>query len=298
MTVFADSKAYRNGEWMPLNELTWSVTDIGTTHGAILVERFRTLGGKPFALTEHIERLSDGIGKLGMEWSALQSSMIEETCRELLARNAELVESVGDVGVVVVISPGDPGIDRRMDFEPTLMAHLNPIPFKQLAGWYQEGVALHISEVRNVPKECWSPSIKTRSRLQYWLADRHSKPSIAVLLSTRGTVTETSISNLLIVGNDGVLRSPPLSDILWGVSLKTVDRLANSISLEVKYGDILPKMLQTASEVLMTGSTGCLWSAVSVDGVPVGDGRPGPIGRRLQNAWEELVDHRFTEIRP
>jgi branched-subunit amino acid aminotransferase/4-amino-4-deoxychorismate lyase len=296
ITEFSNSLAFSNGEWMPLNRLSWSVTDIGTTHGAILVERFRTLGGKSFALPEHMDRLSDGIGKLGMEWSAIQSSMVEDTCRELLNRNAELVASVGDVGVVVVISPGDPGIDRRMDFEPTIMAHLNPIPFKQLAGWYKHGVALHISEVRNVPPECWSPSIKTRSRLQYWLADRHSKPSIAVLLGTRGTVTETSISNLLIVGNDGVLRSPPLNDILWGVSLKTVVSLAESIGVEVKYGDILPKMLQSANEILMTGSTGCLWSAISVDDVPIGDGKPGPLCRRLQLAWEELVGHRFTEV--
>ncbi len=249
-----------------------------------------------FALEIHLDRLAEGASKIGIPWSSDNTKMMADVCRELLERNTELMQSSGDVGLVLVLSPGDPGIERRNGLQPTVMAHLNPIPFGQLANWYRNGTDLHLSSVRNVPKECWSPSIKTRSRLQYFLADREKAGSVAVLLSTRGTITETSISNLLILGQDGVLRSPPREDVLSGVSLHVVVEIAESLNIRVEFCDLLPESLYNASEVLMTGSTGCLWSAVSIDGQPIGDGKPGVLCRRLQEAWQKLVGYNFTRI--
>ncbi len=53
-------------------------------------------------------------------------------------------------------------------------------------------------------------------------------------------ITETSISNLLVLGKDGILKSPPLDDILHGVSLKTVVELADSISIPMQFGNLMP----------------------------------------------------------
>ncbi len=177
-----------------------------------------------------------------------------------------------------------------------MMIHLSPISFERYRQWYRLGAKLFISSVRNVPSECWSPAIKTRSRLQYYLADQASDGRVAVLLNTRGMITETSISNLLVLGKDGILKSPPLDDILHGVSLKTVVELADSISIPMQFRDLMPIDLLDASEVLMTGTTGCLWSAVEIDGQLIGDGKPGVVCRRLQDAWEERVNYRFTQI--
>ncbi len=313
--AFNQSLAYHNGVWTTLHELAWSVTDLGTTQGAILVERLRTLGGKLHGVDEHLMRLSEGAEKLCIPWPANDISM-SELGVELVERNNELVDFEGDVGLVLLLSPGDPGIDRRQTLRPTVMAHLSPLPFGQLAKWYEHGTALHVSRTRNVPAECWSPSIKTRSRLQYYLADRdlaersdrnstqntmmnqptyRAADSVAVLLSTRGNVTETSISNLIVIGRDGVLRSPPLTDILLGVSLKLVCELAESIGSLIEFTDIAPKELCEADEVLMMGTTGCLWSAVSIDGQVIGNGRTGQVCARLQDAWMKHISFNFIE---
>jgi branched-chain amino acid aminotransferase len=303
---FATTQAYRSGRWTTLEQLSWSATDVGTTHGVILVERLRTFGGKLFALEDHVQRLADGSAFLGIDWSPIRDG-IPRLCDELLERNAPTLEVVGDVGVVLLLSPGDPGIDRREGVAPTLMLHLYPLPVEQLKGWYRQGTHLHVAETRNVPPACWSPGLKTRSRLQYYLADHRLAEtpaqraaiiptSVAVLLSTRATVTETSISNLIMVDLDGKLRSPPLADILVGVSLKTVLGLAESLGYTVEFTDLYPADLLNAREVLMTGSTGCLWSAVSLDGKIIGEGRPGQHCRKLQQAWEDLVNFRFTEL--
>jgi branched-chain amino acid aminotransferase len=278
-----------------MNRLSWSVTDLGTTQGAMLVERLRTLGGRIFAIDQHLHRLFEGAQMLGIPWSP-EVSNAQRVCEELLERNHDLVDAYGDVGIVIVLSPGDPGIDRRPILTPTMMLHLTPISFEQYRGWYRNGAKLCSAAVRNVPPECWSPSIKTRSRLQYFLADQASDGRVAVLLSTRGMVTETSISNLLIYGKDGILKSPPLDDILHGVSLKTVVELSNSLSIPVQFEDVDPVELRNASEVLMTGTTGCLWSAVEIDGEPIGTGKPGSVCKRIQNAWEDRVNYRFTQI--
>jgi len=312
--TFDQSLAYKNGNWAPLSEISWSVTDLGTTHGAMLVERLRTIGGRLHDVAEHLTRLADGAEQLGISWPPNGESL-SQLCDELVDRNQALLEQESDLGIVLLLSPGDPGVDRALTSTSTLMGHVVPLPFVQLAHWYEHGANLHFASTRNVPAECWSPSIKTRSRLQYFLADRNLgrngstiagqaasqgtqgnrlPGSIAVLLSTRNFVTETSISNLLLIDKNRVMRSPPLEDILHGVSLKTVCEIASSMNLPVEFSDIQPDDFYTASEVLMTGTTGCLWSAVTIEGHPIGNGQPGPICTQLQEAWQKRVGFDFT----
>ncbi len=76
-----------------MNRLAWSVTDIGTTHGAILVERLRTLGGRVFALEEHLQRLFEGAQKLGIPRHPA-ISRAKQVCEELLERNRQLIKHV------------------------------------------------------------------------------------------------------------------------------------------------------------------------------------------------------------
>ncbi len=297
--TFTESPSYKNGSWLPFHELTWGVTDLGTTQGALLVERLRTFNGSLFDVEEHLTRFAEGAMKLGIPWPP-RGVVMQELCEDLVQRNKALISQEGDVGLVLLLSPGDPGIDRRQTMTPTILGHVVPLPFSQLSGWYKNGAELHISSVRNVPSECWAPSIKTRSRLQYYLAENathatRTPESIAVLLSIHGYVTETSISNLLVLGKDGVLRSPALKDILWGVSLKTVCQLAESIGQQVEFSDLRPRDMLEANEILMTGTTGGVWSAVSVDGNSIFDARPGSLCERLQAAWHQKIGFNFVE---
>jgi branched-chain amino acid aminotransferase len=172
-STFTESQSYKNGSWLPLCELAWGVTDLGTTQGAMLVERLRTFDGRLVDVDEHLTRLAFGAKQLGISWPP-PGADFQRLCEELVHRNRELIIQESDVGLVILLSPGDPGIDRNQSLTPTILAHVVPLPFPQLARWYRNGVALHISNVRNVPAACWSPAIKTRSRLQYYLADQQN----------------------------------------------------------------------------------------------------------------------------
>jgi len=306
--AFPDSIAYRNGDWLPCKNLHWSVTDIATTQGVMLVERLRTAGGRLFDCPLHVDRLRTSAALVGLDCDNLLSSLVA-LIEGLVHENRNFIQFHRDVGIVVLLSPGDPGLSKHQTFSPTFMMHLTPIPFSQLHNWYEQGCRVDISETRNVPPESWSPWIKTRSRLQYYLADNPvatkmdkdtgstRKPvsdSIAVLLSTRGHVTETSISNLILLNKQGKLRSPAKCDILQGVSLSKVESIASKRGTAMDYGNLTSDDFRDAQEILMTGTTGFVWSAVEFDGKQIGDGRPGPLCKAIQNAWSESLGFDFV----
>jgi branched-subunit amino acid aminotransferase/4-amino-4-deoxychorismate lyase len=118
--------------------------------------------------------------------------------------------------------------------------------------------------------------------------------SVAVLLSMHGNVTETSISNLVLLDKKGKLRSPAKRDILQGVSLANVESLAANENLLLVYEDLTIDDFRDAKEILMTGTTGCVWSAVEFDGVEISDGKPGPLCKAIQQAWSKRLDFDFV----
>jgi len=301
---FEQAEAYRNGRWVQFKDLSWSVTDVATTQGVMLVERLRTTDGQLIDGQLHVDRLITSASLVGLQCDDLCTS-ITSILDELVLRNRSFIRSHGDVGVVVILSPGDPGLHKSKDFAPTLMIHLTPIPFAQLASWYEQGCRLHVSETRNVPPESWSPWIKTRSRLQYYLADNpvmastatggsiQKANSIAVLLTIDGFVTETSISNLILADRSGRLRSPSKRNILQGVSLATVQELASKMGREMDYCDLTVEDFRQASEILMTGTTGFVWAGVEFEGIQIGNGRPGTFCKSLQQMWIENIGFDF-----
>src|SRR5205807_4940650 len=107
--------------------------------------------------------------------------------------------------------PGGPG-----DGPPTLALHTFPLPFAPYRPLFQHGARLVIPPTRHVPASSVDPRIKQRSRLHWWLADRHARAtqpgSTALLLDHTGHVTETAASNFLLV-LDGAVVSPPRSSI-------------------------------------------------------------------------------------
>lgn len=326
MSSVIDSVAYQNGAWCKASEISWSVTDYATTQGALLVERLRTFGGQLFDVPAYIKRLEQGARQLGIAWPIINDAgdvlELDVICRQIVESNRDFVRDSIDVGIVLLLSPGDPGFEHGKSstrLVPTLKVHLTTIPFSKLHRWYKNGVSLRIAKTRNVPNECWSPSIKTRSRLQYYLADREARESspnsqkldsvsseqivsasldcLSVLLSTDGYITETSVSNVLLLGKDGKLRSPRLGNILEGVSLRKAIQIADTLGISVEYCDLTSQDLEAAQEVWLTGTTGCIWSAVAVGEVIIGNGRPGAICQAIQQKWSEEIGWDFVAMR-
>jgi branched-subunit amino acid aminotransferase/4-amino-4-deoxychorismate lyase len=156
----------------------------------------------------------------------------------------------------------------------------------------QAGARLVTPTVRQVPPECWSPHLKCRSRMHYFLADREARrcdpEASALLLDLAGRVTETSTSNFLMF-TGAALVSPPAEAILPGISREMVRALAGALHIPfVERGFFLDEALH-ADEAFTTSTPYCLMPVTRINGVAIGSGRPGPLFRRLLTAWSAAV---------
>ncbi len=276
-----------NGQFIPRSELAVSVTDPGFTLGVTVAEVLRTFGGLLFRVDEHLQRLEQSLKIVGLEADLEQ---IRRDAARLTAHNHARLAEGDDLSLTIFVTPGPAGASPS----PTIGLHTAPLPF---AGWqhkYTAGEVLVVSSVRQVPASCWPPSLKCRSRMHYYLADREARQrnpqARALLLDQEGFVAEASSASLLILRPDEGLVAPPADKVLPSISVGVLQDLAGSLGLPFVHRDIHPDELTDATEVLLSSTSPCLLPVVAIDGAPVGTGHPGPVFQKLLSAWSRHVN--------
>ena len=112
-----------------------------------------------------------------------------------------------------------------------------------------------------------------------------------VLVDRNGCVTEGSSSNLFVV-QGGVLATAPEQDVLAGVTQQEVLKLAAQLQIPLVRRPLPLDERSQWEEAFLTSTSRHVLPLVQLDGQPIGDGRPGPVTRRLRQAFEE----HFTAI--
>jgi len=287
--------AWLDGRFSPRSSLALSPIDAGFVLGAAVAEQLRTFRGELFLPEEHAERLAEGLSIVRFEPPRPVADLFLAAAA-LARHNWSLGPSDGDLGVSVVVTPGDlpsQSVGRPpTEAEPgraRAMIHSFPLAFGAWAEEYTRGTRLVTVSVRQVPQSCWPTRLKCRSRMHYHLAEREAHGiapgSRPLVCHADGRISETPTTNIVAV-IDGRLVSPPQADALPGVSLRFLRGLAEAEGLHwreesLEVGDCL-----AADELLLTSTPSCLLPAVSLDGSPINDGRPGPVFERLLAAWE------------
>jgi branched-chain amino acid aminotransferase len=284
----SDSVAYFNGHWIPSAELGISVDDLGFLMGTTLTEKLRTFGGRLYRTAEHLSRLCHSLKVMGWDAEAICAEA-EAAIDEFMTRNAERFAESDDWNIVLFVTPG-----KTADAaSPTVCVHGHPIPFHQWAHQYLQGVEAVIVDVRQVPANCWPAELKCRSRMHYYLADRHaaaySPSSRAILLDQDGYVGESSSANVIAYFADRGLVTPRIEKVLPGVSQQVVFELAARMGISHKHQDMQPADLSQADEIFFSSTSLCLLPVVQLDGLPIGTGHPGPVFQKLLVAWSEQV---------
>lgn len=271
-----------------------AVDDIGLVSGVVIVDRLRTIAGKLLDASEHLERFQHGCRAVGIVLPSVE---------DLHARAIECVErgrkgfGGDDFNLVLLATPGRLHVRER---QPTLIMHTQSIAWKRLAQWYRVGQTLTISTSRNVPESCWSPKIKTRARLHYYLADQEALArtrdpySAGLLLDQHGFVTETSSANVWIVEGESLI-SPRREMILDGISLRRSLRLAERRKMEARFEDISVERAMSADAMWLCGSTGCLWKAQSLNEREYHTGQAERLFKLLVDDWKQELGIDFVE---
>lgn len=172
------------------------------------------------------------------------------------------------------------------------------------ASYYTEGVKLVTSAVPIKPP--FFARVKSTNYLPNVLVVVEAKARGAdngIFIDERGMIAESSNMNVAFVTKDRVFRHPPFDAILSGITVQRMLHLARRLVeqgelRETRIADIPVEEGRQAAEMMLVGSSIKVAPVVRWDGEPVGDGRPGPIAKKLLELWYEDVQNATDQLVP
>lgn len=122
-----------------------------------------------------------------------------------------------------------------------------------------------------------------------------------IFIDERGMVAESSNMNAAFVTQNRVFRHPPFDAILSGITVQRILHLARRLVeqgdlRDIKIADVSVEEAHQAAEMMLVGSSIKVAPVVMWDNRPIGDGKPGPIARKLLNLWHEDVRNATDQL--
>ena len=286
---------YFNGEFIREEEARISIFDCALMYGDMVFEVTRTFNQTPFRLREHLERLYASMRYAEID-CGLTIDEMEAATHETIERNRPALDGF-DIQIMHDVTRGGMSVYESIVTEGTRpIVSINVLPLILHTGGqaeaYETGSHFVVTPQQSVPARYIDPKAKNRSRIFYKIAElqaNHMETGAQALLTDeRGYITEGTGNNFFMA-RDGVIYTPKPHDILRGVSRGACMDLANSLDIEVQETDIEPYDVRVADEAWWTSTSFCMVPITRFNFYPVGDGKPGPIYRKLLAAWSEEV---------
>jgi len=275
MTVFL------NGKLLPIEQATVSVLDRGFIFGDGVYELVPVYSRVPFRLEEHLARLDRSLGEAKIrnpysrpQWRAHVYQLID-------------AQPFDDQGVYFQVTRGAAKRDHAFPkgVEPTVFMMSNPLTNPPAAQIEKGAAAVSAQDNRWLRCDIKSISLIGNCLLRQLSAEAGAAETI---LYRNGRLTEASASNVFIVKR-GVIQSPPKTNlILPGITYDVVVELARENGLPLEFRDIPEAEVRAADELWVTSSSKEVLAIVELDGKRIGDGRPGPVFRRMFQLYQEF----------
>lgn len=283
-TVFINGREFRP------EEARVSVFDRGLLYGDSVFETLGTYGGRAFALVEHVERLQRSAARVFIELDVSPSELIQEIERAIGA--AQNPESY--VRVIVTRGSGELGLDPAHAVAPQRIIIVTPLQ-RPARSAYEDGIKAITYHTMRSTDFTAAAGAKVGNYLVAVLAMKEAKAadaSEALILDASGRVIEGATSNVFLVRDSGLVTPPEESGILVGITRAVVLEAARREGISVQYSCPTLEEARGASEVFITSSIRQMLAVTQIDGVVVGEGRPGPIFRKLLERFFEIVEER------
>jgi D-alanine transaminase len=270
---------YLNGEYLPLAEARVSPLDRAFLFGDAVYEVVPVYAERPFRLREHLDRLARSLEGIRMQ-PPLSHTEWGGICRELIARNGG-----GDQYLYLQVTRGtEYGRNHAWPegMKPTLFAFTNalePLAPKLL----EEGVsAVTAADTRWARRDIKSTALLANALLKKLSVDAGAYETI---LLEEGGLTEGSSTTVHVIAQ-GEIHTPPNGHrILPGTTRDVVGELAARLKIPAVSGRVSEAQLRAADEIWLAFATRGLLAVTRLDGRPVGDGKPGPVFRRMHAAF-------------
>lgn len=263
-----------NGSLMPLAAVRVSPLDRAYLFGDAVYEVMRVYGRRPFMMAAHLDRLKASLDALMIVHDV---SAVGERIRRLIAQ-----AGVPEAAVYVQVSRGE---GKRAHVPPAGMRPnellwIDPLPQDYGLRKRETGVSVALIEDQRWGY-CRVKSVNLLGNVLAGMEAEARGADEALLYDRDGRITEGTHASFFAV-EDGALVTTPLSaNILPGVTRKLLLPLARRLDIPVKERSMARAELPGMDELFFTGTLSEVLPIVAVDGVPVRNGVPGPVTRRL-----------------
>jgi branched-chain amino acid aminotransferase len=289
---FERGAAYVRGRYVPIDEATVSVLDVGFSRSDVTYDVVAVWEGAFFRLDDHLRRFERSCRELRMTLPHDRdemASILMELVRLSGLREA-YVETICTRGV------DRAGVRDPRTFENQFLAYAIPYVWLLRPGDGTAGMDAVITRtVRRIPPTSVDPTVKNfhwgdLTRGLYEAYDRGAR--YPILLDHEGNVTEGAGYNVFALVDGRLLT--PASGALEGITRRTILELAEREGIAAQAVTLSEEAFRSATELFATSTAGGVMPIVSLDGRAVGDGSPGPVTLRLRELyWEAHEDARY-----
>jgi branched-chain amino acid aminotransferase len=290
---------WMNGDFIPESKALVPFRERSFIFGDGAFDMTRTFRHRIFKLEEHVERLYRSLRSLRLDATMPPERMIKIS-RELVQRNLHLLGPEDDYWLGQRITRGVQKAegDNWSHYGPTVIVECTPLPLRDRAPLYRDGIQIVTPSVRRTPPEAQTPRAKSHNYLNLVMGDlevRAQNPvAWAILLDMNGNLCEGLGSNIFLVQH-GELLTPREKFVLPGVSRATVIELAAKLGIPCREADLDLYDAYNADEAFITSTSLCICPVASVNGMAPAAGTYGPVTKRLIDAYAELVDCNFVQ---
>ena len=278
---------YLNGEFTTLPEARVSVMDRGFIFGDGVYEVVPVYGGRPFRFQEHMARLDRSLAELRIrnpkpaaQWREVVMQLVDAYARHAglpVAQTNQLVYLQITRGVAMRDHVMQPGL------EPTVFAMANRMALYSAEERAQGVACVSADDFR------WKKAhIKSTSLAGAVLARQVSADEGAVetVMFRDGMLSEAAASNVWVVRDGRVLGAPKDHLVLEGIRYGLIEQLCADAGIAFELRRISRDEVLSADELLLSSATKEVLPVTTLDGRPVGNGRPGPIYQQLYAGYQ------------
>ncbi len=284
---FEGGSVFIDGDWKALSEAKISMFDWGFTRSDVAYDVVSTWKGAFFRIDDHLDRFFNSLAKLRMTipYSRAEVRQILHGCVK--------AGGLQDGYVAMLCTRGVPprGVRDPRLAQNRFYAYALPYVWIANPEKQAQGIDLHVSQRIRISPDSVDPTVKNYHWLDLVMSlfdayDRGADTSCVV--DAQGHIAEGPGFNVFLV-KDGVVRTPDRG-VLEGISRKTAIELCGTLGIPLRVEPVPASDLRSADEVFITSSGGGVLPIAKIDGRPVAGAWPGPITRRLQDAYWALHD--------
>jgi branched-chain amino acid aminotransferase len=282
-----------NGRLVHRDQAGVSPFDSAVQGGDAVWEGLRLYDGRIFRLTEHLDRLRSSAKALAFADIPSHEAITHEVRRTLQAngmRDGVHIRLTLTRGVKIT-SGMDPRLNRAGPTLIVLAEHKPPV-------YDKGGITLITSTVRRFPPDCLDPKIHHCNLIQSILAKIQANAAgadDALMLDLRGFVAETNATHVFLVAQGRVLTSHDVA-CPEGITRACVLEICRDNGIPCAEKDLSLTEVYRADEMFCTGTMGEIAPVIRVDGRTIGDGKPGPLSRRIGELFRRRTEVEGTPI--